>query len=372
MVLLRNPPSLRLALSALFVVACAGCSAPVQVERIRETSNALTVGEAAAQMGCSTSIVAGLSQQILDEVQCNNPTAIAPVPDRPNLVKGAAVFAYLEPPARDALLAALDANPNTTMTVNSMMRTVAAQYLLYQWMGSCGISIAASPGSSNHETGLAIDVDEHDAWITALEANHFTWYGAGDAVHFDYTGPGTTDIRSEGVLAFQKLWNRNNPGDLIDEDGIYGPQTGARISQSPTDGFALGAMCSGGTGGAGGVGGAGTGGSSTGATAGVSGSAGTAGSSGSPAAGAAGESGTAGSSQAGSSSGGSSGGSATGAGGSNNNGGSGGNNSFELAIDDSDDGSCAVHSPPSKWSNAAVAVGAMLWLIGRVRRKPRG
>ena len=30
-------------------------------------------------------------------------------------------------------------------------------------------------------------------------------------------------LRGADVLAFQRLWNRNHPGDAIDEDGLYGP-----------------------------------------------------------------------------------------------------------------------------------------------------
>jgi hypothetical protein len=62
-------------------------------------------------------------------------------------------------------------------------------------------------------------------------------------VHFDYTAGGTVDLRPESVLAFQKLWNLNNPGDKIGEDGSYGPQTAARIAKSPVDGFAKGSTC---------------------------------------------------------------------------------------------------------------------------------
>jgi hypothetical protein len=126
-----------------------------------------------------------------------------------------------------------------------MLRSVVAQYLLYYWFqrGMCGIGDAATPGSSNHESGLALDVSNYSSWTTALEAHDFTWYGAGDEVHFTYTGAGAVDLRSDSVLAFQKLWNYNHPGDLIAEDGDYGPQTGARIGQSPQDGFAAVPPC---------------------------------------------------------------------------------------------------------------------------------
>jgi MYXO-CTERM domain-containing protein len=62
-------------------------------------------------------------------------------------------------------------------------------------------------------------------------------------VHFDYTAGGTIDLRSESVLAFQKLWNLNNPGAKIAEDGDYGPITGSKIAASPATGFAKGSTC---------------------------------------------------------------------------------------------------------------------------------
>jgi MYXO-CTERM domain-containing protein len=40
------------------------------------------------------------------------------------------------------------------------------------------------------------------------------------------------------VRAFQRLWNTNNPGDRIGEDGAYGPMTEARLARAPAAGFA--------------------------------------------------------------------------------------------------------------------------------------
>ena len=130
-----------------------------------------------------------------------------------------------------ALVAALQDKPGTTMTINSALRTVAQQLLLYRWYqnGQCNIGLAATPGNSNHETGLALDINQYSTWRTTLEAHGFRWFGSNDAVHFDYNGPGAVDYRGMDVLAFQTLWNENNPGDLIDEDGIYGPQTAAAV-----------------------------------------------------------------------------------------------------------------------------------------------
>lgn len=205
---------------------------------------ALTV-EQAVSNGCSTSQVEGLSLQIIAQGNCIVPGAYAELPAKPNTNFGGAVLPYLEQPARDALVAALDAHPDTAMQVNSMLRTVAQQYLLYRWyqLGSCGIGLAATPGNSNHETGLAIDIQQYGTWRTILEAHDFRWYGSGDAVHFDYVGPGSVDHRGVDVLAFQQLWNKNHPDDTIVEDGEYGPQTQARLQQAPAEGFVMGAEC---------------------------------------------------------------------------------------------------------------------------------
>jgi hypothetical protein len=235
-----------------FAAAAMGCSAipetdtaePVD-EGAAEVSPGLTV-QGAMQTTCSTSSVKGLALQIIAESNCIEPGAFSAVPSRPNLVlAGAHVFAFLEQPARDRLVAALDANPSKTLTVNSMLRTLPQQYLLWSWgqKGACGIGLAATPGASNHQTGLALDVSEYSSWKGALAARGFQWFGSADAVHFDYVGPGAVDHRGLDVLAFQRLWNRNFPNDPISEDGDWGPQTSSRIKKSPAAGFAKGASC---------------------------------------------------------------------------------------------------------------------------------
>ena len=169
----------------------------------------------------------------------------AAIPARSNLVAESHVFLFLESPARDRLVAALDANPGKTMRVNSALRTVAQQYLLHRWAanGRCGISVAARPGRSNHETGLALDIDQASSWRSALESRGFDWAGSSDPVHYDYEGPNAVDHRGLDVRAFQRLWNRNNPSDVIGVDGDYGPQTESRMKKAPAAGFAIGAIC---------------------------------------------------------------------------------------------------------------------------------
>lgn len=205
---------------------------------------ALTV-EQAVDQGCSTVTVLGLSRQIVSEVNCLVPNALTPVDLTSNQTRGEAVFAYLQPPAAKALGDALAANPTTTMRVNSMLRGLPQQYLLRQWhvAGRCSITAAATPGASNHEQGLAIDIGDNTTWKDALESVSFQWFGPGDRMHFTYVGAGTVELRGKDVLAFQRLWNRNHPDDPTGEDGDYGPDTEKKLKASPADGFEKGASC---------------------------------------------------------------------------------------------------------------------------------
>jgi hypothetical protein len=214
-------------------------------EPVGESTDALTVEGAVTAASCGTAVVAGLSNQIIAQGNCFNPGAYVSVPARPNLSVASNVFLKLETPAKNALVAALDAYPSTTMTVNSMLRTVAQQYLLYRWwqQGKCGIQAAATPGNSNHETGLALDIGNYSSWSGKLPGRGFTWLGSSDLVHFDYTGSGAVSYKGLDVKAFQRLWNRNHSSDTIAEDGIWGPQTQARMQQSPTTGFSIGPSC---------------------------------------------------------------------------------------------------------------------------------
>lgn len=129
--------------------------------------------------------------------------------------------------------------------MNSGLRSLPQQYLLSEWSraGRCGIGLAAAPGTSNHEGGLAIDIEDDVGWRSALAAEGFRWLGPSDAVHFDYVGGGTTDVRSLSVLAFQRLWNRNHPEDRIGEDSDYGASTASRLARAPSEGFPIGAVC---------------------------------------------------------------------------------------------------------------------------------
>ncbi len=199
----------------------------------------------AANRTCSTKSVDGLSRQIIRQSHCFDPNAFVAVPHRPNLKTKSNVYLYLEAPARRHLLNVLDANRNKTMTINSALRTVAQQYLLQEWYSKrrCGITLAALPGESNHETGLALDVAEAYKWKSAFKAQQFHWLGKVDGMHFDYKGPDAETGIHADVKAFQQLWNLNHPKDTIPANGRYSPATEERLRQSPAAGFAHGPHC---------------------------------------------------------------------------------------------------------------------------------
>ena len=199
----------------------------------------------AAVESCTTASVDGLSRQIIAQARCIRPNAFVPLPSRPNLVVASQVFPYLELDARNHLLKAIDAHPKTKMTINSALRTVAQQYLVWRWSASkrCGVPLATPPGESNHEIGVALDVAEAQSWRRALEAQDFKWLGPADRVHFDYKSSSAAGRGATDVLAFQKLWNRNHPTDKISEDGRYSAATEQRLPQAPADGFTTGPSC---------------------------------------------------------------------------------------------------------------------------------
>ncbi len=203
-----------------------------------------TVAQAAVE-SCTTASVDGLSRQIIAQARCIKPNQFVPLPSRPNLVIASQVFPYLELEAKNRLVKALDSRPKQKMTINSALRTVAQQYLVWRWSATkrCGVPLASLPGESNHEIGTALDIAEAGTWRPVLEAHQFKWLGPSDRVHFDFRGSGAAQNTGTDVLAFQKLWNRNHPDDKINEDGRYSPAVEQRLKQSPPGGFAQGASC---------------------------------------------------------------------------------------------------------------------------------
>jgi MYXO-CTERM domain-containing protein len=235
---------LHLASLGLPFALAAGCAVEQPSVSARKTAAVAgtTVGTLAGEAGgCTTSVVLGLSTQIAEQAACDTPNSwVSFAGDSGLAITSNAVLPFLTPDARSDLDAA---GQQSTLQINSALRTIAQQYLLYQWWedGECGIAAAATVGNSNHEGGRAVDLDNWDDEIDNMANNGWDHDVPGDVVHFDHNA--SADDRGRDVLAFQELWNANNPSDTIGTDGDYGPETEARLVESPAIGFAKGPSC---------------------------------------------------------------------------------------------------------------------------------
>jgi N-acetylmuramoyl-L-alanine amidase len=181
----------------------------------------------------STAVVNGLSQQLIYQLQLIIPDAFVSFDDL-NVDLLDAAFPYVQTPAKQALQKAIQ-DRGQTMQVNSAYRTIAQQMLLYNDRFN-NPNPVAPPGTSNHQTGLAIDIEDARGWDVYLM--QYGWEPLpGDPPHFDYIGDGTIDIRSQSILAFQQLWNQNHPDEMISEDGGFGSQTEDALNRTPAPGF---------------------------------------------------------------------------------------------------------------------------------------
>jgi N-acetylmuramoyl-L-alanine amidase len=205
-----------------------------------------TVQQFADDLSCSTAGLRPLTNQIL-EVLLNSIN----IPEEPSLVRcddipllrmvGGSTIPMLQPAARASLEQVIEQKDRELQLVHGY-RTIAQQYVLREWVNRCpSITAARRPGTSDHERGLAIDVNEFSVWKNTLIDNGWVWAGMGDRGHFRFAGDDVDPtVLTESVRAFQILWNRNNPNDLIDEDGIYGEeQTGPALRVSPIEGFPI-------------------------------------------------------------------------------------------------------------------------------------
>ena len=234
-------------LALVSTAAAAGCAAPEtdagcgEVDRcdlprndVGAARGALSLESLAGSGGCSTAGAEAISAQLIEEMLCLAEGRLVRFEHRNVTLTSSRVHPYLSPAGRAALYRAADGGE---VRINSALRTLSDQYLLY-----AGCSVAATPGSSNHETGRAIDVDNWSARRSALLAAGFTHpLPDTDAVHFEASGD---DLRALSVRAFQRLWNANHAEDLLAEDGVSGPQTLARLARAPAEGFATAGVCS--------------------------------------------------------------------------------------------------------------------------------
>jgi len=214
------------------------------VENCQEFNNSAARGETRGSYvgkltdapGESTAIANGLSQQIIHQMNLIIPNVLVSFDDL-NIDAGEAAYPLVQQQAKQALQKAIQER-GQKMLLNSGYRTIAQQFLLYSWY--YGTIPVAPVGASNHQDGLAIDIEDPRGWEPYLEK--YGWYPLpGDPPHFDFDPNGTQGTKELGktaVLAFQQLWNKNNPSEQLEDDGLYGGNTASALSRAPAQGFA--------------------------------------------------------------------------------------------------------------------------------------
>ena len=246
----------------LMMAGCADDEGPSQqAEPYRVMESTLLMDELAWICGpYPEELLNGLSQQLIDEVNCIQPGVLEPFDISTDVgsiyiqtMRAACsgtvpnnVPRYLRPEVK-AALEGVAAQYNDYITIRSAYRDVGMQY--YDWYHGQILGFpAAIPGSSNHQAGRAVDVESHDYWRATLLAEGWTCLNGStssaacqsDPPHFEWPSTNVPDLQVESVRAFQRLWNRNNASDVIAEDGAWGPNTGARMAQTSASGFTYG------------------------------------------------------------------------------------------------------------------------------------
>ena len=191
---------------------------------------------------CDTGLIRGLSEQVLDQLHRQRPGLLARIEHPLIRISGAHINPWLQRRALEALLRAVEER-GQPLQINSALRTPMQQYVLHQQYRRhlCGVMAAAPPPHSNHNSGLAIDIEDAQAWRPVLERHGWRWIGAFDPMHFDYTGGGE-DLGGLQVQAFQELWNRHHPEAPLAVDGLWGPATALACDRAPSAGFGSGVI----------------------------------------------------------------------------------------------------------------------------------
>ena len=183
----------------------------------------------------------GLSRECRQAVLEEAPDLLEPVPREIIRPVNPSIAAWLQPEAVAAVVAATQEH-GRSLTLLSAWRSIADQYVLFRWGLQCcgGAQLAARPGCSSHELGLALTTSEPESWVQPLQRWGWQWLGPCDPQRFCFPGqsPQHTNDGQRLIASFQTLWNRYHPQALLRVDGAFGPLTEAALLQSPCQGFA--------------------------------------------------------------------------------------------------------------------------------------
>lgn len=195
---------------------------------------------------CDTTAVRGLSHQIMHQFYCDQPSLIDSIASINQLCISSAAIPYLQKDAAVSLAKTLATEETASYTVTSAIRTIAEQYVLYQWSTKkrCGHSVQEDkPGMSLYMQGVAIKVQSQEFSNSSQVAlNGSAWVGQRNGTGFIFNNM-SMNVQKQSILSFQKLWNLNNPTEKIAADGIYTAATEHALRRSPASGFGTIPLC---------------------------------------------------------------------------------------------------------------------------------
>jgi hypothetical protein len=199
--------------------------------------------EDVAESTCDTppELVNGLSRQLVDAINCLRPGTLADIPDGDVHMLRADRPAYVDARALEPLLDAA-AEGDRPMVLKWAYRDVALQQLFWRQEQLQGCAVAAPPGLSNHQNGLAVDVTDADAiayWGPHLRRHGWDNRLPNDTVHFDYQRADDVGLGTLSLYAFQALWNANHPDERLPLTGELDAATDAALTDAPIEGFDL-------------------------------------------------------------------------------------------------------------------------------------
>ncbi len=235
----NRSPALRLlpAVGALLAAGC-GREAPESAPALGTAAQAVSVDQTAHETcGTPDELVSGLSRQLVDAINCLRPGTLVDIPlddvlrmleaGRPNLIDGRAL----------ADLRAAAADGDRQMVVRWAYRDVGLQQLFWLQDAYQGCAVAARPGNSNHQNGLAVDLNDWQYWEPIMRRHGWENNLANDRVHFDYQRVEDIGLGSFSLYAFQELWNLNHPESPVPTGGALDAETDAALAGAPIEGL---------------------------------------------------------------------------------------------------------------------------------------
>ena len=212
-------------------------------------AHAQTMEESIRPCACSTAAVRALTLQLVETQTCLFPDQFvtATAENLPGVDFTGRAIPLLQRATLDALSAAR-ARLNRNIGISSAFRPLSDQYALYNATyreeggrrGSlqCGCLSVAPVGTSDHQSGRAVDLNNYENVALRREMTNAGCRSivVGDRPHFECPGQ---DAQNIATLAFQHLWNLNNPDEPLVEDGFYGEGTKQALARAPANGFPI-------------------------------------------------------------------------------------------------------------------------------------